>query len=57
MVERINRLLAEMGSLFRTEDGMKLVRHCGGLRFLVKRFDTQEACLAYVQKVKEASKV
>jgi len=57
VVERINRLLAEMGSLFHTDDGVKLVRHCGGLRFLVRRFDTPEDCLAYVQKAKEVSKV
>lgn len=52
MVEEINRLLAERGSLFHTDDGLLLVRHCGGLRFLCRRFDTPEECLAYV---KEAS--
>lgn len=52
MIEQINRLLADMGSLFRTEDGVRLIRHCGGLRFLVKQFDTPEACLAYVQEVR-----
>lgn len=54
MVDEINRLLSEMGSLFRTDDGAVLVLHCGGLRFLVRRFDAPEECLAYV---KDAIKV
>jgi len=52
MVKEINCLLEEMGSQFHTDDGVKLVRHCGGLQFLVKRFDTPEECLAFVKNAK-----
>lgn len=51
IITEINRLLAEIDSLFHTDDGMLLIRHCGGLRFLSRRFDTPEECLTFVRKV------
>lgn len=50
-VGRINQLLAEMGSTFRTEDGVTLVKHLGGLVFLRKIFDSPDECLRFVKAI------
>lgn len=50
MVERINRMLREAGSKFRTEDGLTLVMYIGHLTFLRRTFATQEGCLEFVEK-------
>lgn len=49
MIDRINTLLAEMGSTFRTDDGVTLIKHLGGLTFLRRSFDSPAECLRFVE--------
>lgn len=49
MIEKINKILEDMGSKFRTDDGLTICMYVGHLVFLKRTFDSQEDLLAFVQ--------
>lgn len=53
MIEKINKILEEMGSKFRTEDGLTICMYAGHLMFLKRTFKSAEELLTFV---KSASK-
>lgn len=56
MIEKINAICKEIGSMFRTEDGLTLCTFIGAkggeIRFLRRTFDRQEDCYNFVLSVK-----
>lgn len=48
MIEKINSMLKEIGSDFRTEDGLTIVMHTGGMNFLKKTFNSIDECYSFV---------
>lgn len=51
MIEEINKILEEMGSKFRTDDGLTICMYAGHLMFLKRTFDSQEELLSFVKSV------
>ena len=56
MIEKINNLLKEIKSNFRTDDGINLVwltcNDCGTFRGLKKSFTNQNECYEYLVNLK-----
>ncbi len=50
MVDKINKILEEKGSKFRTEDGFTICMYIGHLTFLKRSFKSQEECLQFVSR-------
>lgn len=48
MVSEINAMCKKMNSVFRTEDGLTLIGHVGGLVFLKREFDSAQDCYRFV---------
>lgn len=51
MIEKINKILEEKESKFRTEDGYTICMYIGHLIFLKRTFETQEECLQFVSRI------
>ena len=51
-IAAINRRLEEVGSVFRTDDGLTIVGYFGQLAFLRKSFDSVDALEATVKNLK-----
>lgn len=47
-IERVNRLLEEMGSVFRVDEDLTMLGYFGNLTFLRRQFSTVEELENYV---------
>ena len=56
MVEKINAICEEIGSMFRTDDGLTLCAYIGNLTFLRRSFDSREECYNFVLSAKSTTK-
>lgn len=52
MIEKINQHLENIGSNFRTDDGITLVAYIGHMTFLRRTFRSVEECFNYVMNCK-----
>lgn len=60
MIEKINAICEEIGSMFRTEDGLTLCAFIGAkggeIKFLRRTFDSSEDCYNFVLAAKSSRK-
>ena len=57
MIDKINKICEEIGSMFRTEDGLTLCAFIGAkggeIKFLKRAFDSPEDCYNFVLAAKD----
>lgn len=51
MINTINKKLEEIGSKFRTEDGLSVSMYIGDMTFLTKKFGTPQDTLDFVSRM------
>ena len=60
MIEKINAICEEIGSMFRTEDGLTLCAFIGAkggeIKFLRRTFNSPEECYNFVLSAKNGKK-
>ena len=60
MIEKINAICEEIGSMFRTDDGLTLCAFIGAkfgeIEFLRRTFDSPEECYNFVLSAKNGKK-
>lgn len=49
MIEEVNKILRDIGSNFRTNDGVSICMYSGHLMFLKKTFESPDELLAFVK--------